>query len=169
MNTQLRNRTLYYDGTNQVHPDLVPYLFLNGVAPEKIVVEAQSDDIDMFNSLSDEQITTQWKGGTEPSFRWKIPAEYLSIDLEQYVLQKTEPLGSAYTDRAKKELAEIKKRNLLNLFKTLIYVVDTFKNTQTLWGVGRGSSCASLVLYLIGLHMVDPVKFGISLEEFFHD
>ena len=74
-----------------------------------------------------------------------------------------------YGRRVDNELAMIKKMNMAEFFRTLIYVVETLKSTKTVWGVGRGSSCASLVLYLIGLHRVDPVKFNIDMTEFFHD
>lgn len=169
MKTELKNRILYFDGANQVDPDLVPYLFLHGIQPEKIVVAAPSDDIDLFNSLSDTPLSSEKTCLNEPSFQWLVPEKYLSIDLDAYVLERARARGPKYEERAEKELAEIRNRDLVNLFKTLIYVVDTFKSSSTTWGVGRGSSCASLVLHLIGLHMVDPVMFNISLEEFFHD
>ena len=53
--------------------------------------------------------------------------------------------------------------------KTVIFIVDTFKEAGIVWGVGRGSSCASYILFLLGLHLVDPIKFDISMDEFFHD
>jgi DNA polymerase III alpha subunit len=71
--------------------------------------------------------------------------------------------------RINNELEEFKRRNLIPLFKTIIYVVDTLREKQILWGVGRGSSCASYLLYLIGLHCVDPVQYDISMNEFLHD
>ena len=54
-----------------------------------------------------------------------------------------------------------------NIFKTLLYIIDTFKSQNVFWGVGRGSSCASYILYLIDLHLVDSVLYDIPMEEFF--
>jgi DNA polymerase III alpha subunit len=34
------------------------------------------------------------------------------------------------------------------------------------WGVGRGSSVASYVLYLIGIHKVDSIKYELNFNEF---
>jgi DNA polymerase III alpha subunit len=33
--------------------------------------------------------------------------------------------------------------------------------------VGRGSSVASYVLFLIGVHKIDPIKYELPIEEFF--
>jgi len=63
---------------------------------------------------------------------------------------------------------EIRTRGLGSIFKTLIFIIDVLCAKKQLWGVGRGSSCASLVLHLINVHEVDPVRFNIPKEEFFH-
>jgi DNA polymerase III alpha subunit len=34
------------------------------------------------------------------------------------------------------------------------------------WGVGRGSSVASYVLFLIGIHKVDSLYYDLPIEEF---
>lgn len=169
MSTQLKDRILHYDGTNQVDPDKVPSLFLHGVQKEKIAVNFADEDIELFNSLSDYEIPVAKEIQFTPDFTWKIPEEYLKLDLDSMILEKARALGSSYESRAQQELIEIQKRNLGSLFRTLVYVIDTLKDTKTLWGVGRGSSCASLVLFILGLHKVDPVRFNIPLEEFFHD
>jgi DNA polymerase III alpha subunit len=47
------------------------------------------------------------------------------------------------------------------------YVVDTLRNNQVVWGVGRGSSVASYVLFIIGVHKIDSVKYKLPINEFF--
>ena len=169
MKTELKDRILHFDGTNQVDPERVPSLFLHGVSREKIAVNFLNEDIELFNILSDHEIPLAHEVQLEPDFSWNVPAQYLSINLDSLVLEKARALGQKYEDRAQKELDEIKKRKLEHLFKSLVYVIDTMKQAQSLWGVGRGSSCASLVLFVMGLHKVDPIRFNIPLEEFFHD
>lgn len=169
MKTVLRDRILYHDGTCQVKPEQVPQLFLSGLTPDKICVTEINDDIELFNSLSDIIIGTTKNNISDLNFSWNVPKKYLELDLEIFILQKIQGLDTVYAVRAAQELEEIKKRKLDNLFKTLIYVLDVLRESKTLWGVGRGSACASLVLHLIGLHSVDPIKFHISMEEFFHD
>jgi DNA polymerase III alpha subunit len=48
----------------------------------------------------------------------------------------------------------------------LIYVIDVMTEKNVVWGVGRGSSCSSYLLYLLGLHEVDPVKYEIEISDF---
>ena len=55
-------------------------------------------------------------------------------------------------------------RNILFLIK-LISLIDRFKKEGVVWGVGRGSACASYVLYLLEVHDVDPIKYNIPFSE----
>jgi DNA polymerase III alpha subunit len=48
----------------------------------------------------------------------------------------------------------------------LKYLVDTLRENKILWGVGRGSSVASYVLYLIGVHKIDSLKYNLDIAEF---
>jgi len=48
----------------------------------------------------------------------------------------------------------------------LIYVLDVMREKKVIWGVGRGSSCSSYLLYLLGLHEVDPVKYDVEFTDF---
>lgn len=180
MKTELKNRTLWFDGTNEVDPSLVPEMFLLGIKPEKLVVTEEDDDIILFNQLSDELVRCGKVSNGDLDTEWNLPVEYLQLDLRaaiadrlQAYVERTTGLDSdrveMYERRVQMEMAEITKRNLIPLFKALFYVVDRFRATSTVWGVGRGSSCACLVLFLMGLHMVDPVKYGIAHTEFFHD
>jgi len=47
------------------------------------------------------------------------------------------------------------------------YVVDTLRSNSIVWGVGRGSSVASYVLFIIGVHKIDSVKYKLAINEFF--
>ena len=59
-----------------------------------------------------------------------------------------------------------KKRDLVNLLKFLVYLVDIMRENNIVWGVGRGSSVASYVLYLIGIHKIDSIQYGLDWHEF---
>lgn len=128
--------------------------------------------MNQFNLIEDEMISTVKAENKPFNLKYNIPKEYDRFDLEGYILKKVQERFSSapkYLDRVNAELKEIEKRNMQQLCITLIYIVDRFKESETVWGVGRGSSCASLILFLIGLHKVDPIKFGIPMTEFFHD
>jgi DNA polymerase III alpha subunit len=40
------------------------------------------------------------------------------------------------------------------------------RKNKIVWGVGRGSSVASYVLFLIGIHKVNSLKYNLDIKEF---
>lgn len=172
MKTELKDRTLWYDGTNQVDPDIVPQLILNGVPIEKIVVNSLNEDLKTFNTLEDVSFPLNKSENCKFDLSWNIPEKFKNVNLLDYVVERLDKIPvnirQKYHDRLVLEIEEIEKRDVSNLFKMLVYVTETLKNSKTVFGVGRGSSCACLFLYLIGLHKVDPIKYDIPLSEFFH-
>ena len=64
------------------------------------------------------------------------------------------------------EFDEFKKRGMLPMLKFLVYMVNELKRHNILWGVGRGSSVSSYILYLIGIHRIDSVKYNLDYKEF---
>jgi DNA polymerase III alpha subunit len=173
MKTELKDRTLWYDGTNQVDPGLVPELLLEGVPLNKIVVSEMNDDLILFNTLEDVDFPKSKQKNDPLDMSWNIPKKYAEMDLGKYLNERLVQMGlntnPKYVERLAAEMTEVEVRGVSMLLKTLVFVLDTFRENKTVWGVGRGSSCASLVLFVMGLHKVDPVKFNIPLTEFFHD
>jgi DNA polymerase III alpha subunit len=64
------------------------------------------------------------------------------------------------------ELAEFEARKLFPVLQLLIYIIETMRKNSLVWGVGRGSSVASYILYLLGIHKVDSVKYKLDIKEF---
>jgi len=94
---------------------------------------------------------------------WFVPEEYKTFDIESYLVQIC---PEENYQRLVEELQEFRARNMLPLLRVLKYVVDTLRDKQVLWGVGRGSSVASYVLYLIGVHKIDSIKYSLDWREF---
>ncbi|NJO62370.1 MAG: hypothetical protein HC836_30345 [Richelia sp. RM2_1_2] len=63
-------------------------------------------------------------------------------------------------DRVLTELNLFRERNMEMVLRSLIFLVDLMRNNNVVWGVGRGSSCASYCLFLIGIHKVDAIKYS---------
>lgn len=95
---------------------------------------------------------------------WSIPQKYLEIDIESFLYSKC--VNSTQKDRVHEELILYKERNLIILLKFMIYFVDTLRKHNILWGVGRGSSVSSYILYLIGIHRIDSIKYDLNIGEF---
>jgi DNA polymerase III alpha subunit len=96
---------------------------------------------------------------------WNMPDEYKTLDIEQWIREQGPPWDPNFT-RIEEELAAYKARDMLDLLRWLKYFVDTCSKEQVLWGLGRGSSVASYVLYLIGVHNIDPIKYNLDWQEF---
>jgi DNA polymerase III alpha subunit len=96
---------------------------------------------------------------------WNMPNDYKTLDIETWLNEQSPPWDPNYT-RLQEELEAYKARNMLDLLRWLKYFVDTCSKERILWGVGRGSSVASYVLYLIGVHSIDPIKYNLDWREF---
>jgi DNA polymerase III alpha subunit len=96
---------------------------------------------------------------------WNMPDDYKALDIENWIREQTPPWDPEAT-RVEEELAEFKSRNMLDLLRWLKYFVDTSRANNVLWGVGRGSSVASYVLYIIGVHKINPIKYNLDWREF---
>mgnify|MGYP003932606433 CR=1 FL=1 len=175
--TELANRTLWYDGDSTVTIDSLMRAIVNGKSTEGLYVAELSEEIEKYNKnvLKSERIGIK-KEVRPLSFDWNIPEEYKMLDVTQYV---TEKLMCGYDakvydpdeliDRAERvadELNLYEKLDLVDVLRTLIFVINTLIENNVVWGVGRGSSVSSYVLYLIGVHDVDSFKYGLNIEEF---
>ena len=94
---------------------------------------------------------------------WFIPDEYKTLDIKSYVLERT---PTHAIDRVNEELNLYDKYNVIDVLKVSIYIIDTLRKNNIVWGVGRGSSVASYVLYLIGVHKIDSIKYELDINEF---
>jgi len=95
---------------------------------------------------------------------WHMPKEYMEMDIAQYILDKCKT--ETELQRAGKELLMFQDRNMFTLLKYLKYLVDTMRENNIVWGVGRGSSVASFVLYLLEIHRINSLYYDLEIEEF---
>lgn len=95
---------------------------------------------------------------------WHMPDEYKKLDIAEYLLSLCET--QEQLQRVGEELLLYQERDLFDLLRYLKYLVDTMQNNQVIWGVGRGSSVASYVLYLLGVHRIDSMYYDLDIQEF---
>ena len=95
---------------------------------------------------------------------WNMPEKYKNLDIAKYLLDlcKTD----VELQRVGKELLLYQQRDMFKLLCFLVYLVDTMRDNDVVWGVGRGSSVASYVLYLIGVHKIDSIYYDLDVDEF---
>jgi DNA polymerase III alpha subunit len=94
---------------------------------------------------------------------WFIPEDYYPNLVEMLYGMCT---TKEQTDRVSEELEAFIEHDMLDLLFCLKYIVDTLRANNVVWGVGRGSSVASYVLYLLGVHKIDSLKYNLDWREF---
>ena len=158
--------------------DLVDMIYSGHVDKCHVVLCDPSDDIEKFNAAMREQYLPELKqyipldvdqktfDGALQS-EWFMPDEYKDINVYEYVLGKAEtPCPQHVQDRIWQELDAFRERGMKDLLRYMIYLVDYMREHDIVWGVGRGSSVASYVLYLIGVHKINSIQFGLDWREF---
>lgn len=95
---------------------------------------------------------------------WFIPDDYKQLDIAKWVLEQCK--NDTELQRVGEELIKFHERNLFPLLQYTKYLVDVMRKNNVVWGVGRGSSVASYVLFLIGVHRINSLHFDLSIDEF---
>ena len=96
--------------------------------------------------------------------KWFIPEAYTDIDIAKWVLDQCDT--EEEITRAGDELVMFADREMMPLLRYMKYFVDVAAKHNIVLGVGRGSSIASFVLYKIGVHKINPIKYNIPITEF---
>ena len=124
-----------------------------------------TDDLSQYvNRLHQEHLNYPIPPSDLDCTEWFIPKEYQRMDIEEFVVSQCPKQNY---DRLIQELDLYKSHNLLPVLRAMKYIVDTLRTNNIVWGVGRGSSVASYVLFIIGVHKIDSVKYKLPINEFF--
>ena len=170
--------------------DLINMIYSGNIDKCHVVLCDPSDDVDRFNAAMEEQgfdklqkyipldVDQKTFDGVCQS-EWFMPNEYKNLNLIEYFKSRLteelqQPESREFYDskewkRFAEEYAEFGKRGMLDLLKYMIYLVDFMRENGIVWGVGRGSSVASYVLYLIGVHRINSIKYNLDWREFLRD
>lgn len=115
-----------------------------------------------YDELAQQQSVEQFDHRCQAN--WYMPQEYKDLDIAKYVLGLCE--SDAELQRCGEELLLFQERNLFNLLRYLKYLVDIMTENRLIWGVGRGSSVASFVLYKLGVHRINSLYYDLDPTEF---
>ena len=155
--------------------DLIDMIYSGHIDKCHVVLCDPSDDIDEFNKVAEEcgisPLTknipldvNQTEFDNALQSEWFMPEKYKNLNIHNYILTKAEE--GKETERAALELGEFEDRGMLDLLRYMVYLVDFMRENKIIWGVGRGSSVASFVLYLIGIHKINPIQYELDWQEF---
>ena len=159
--------------------DLMDMIYSGHIEKCHVVLCDPSDDIDKFNTAMEEQgmnplqkyIPLDVDQKTFDSVcqsEWFMPDKYKNIDVLDYLMNLDNFRGckAHEWDRVQEELKAFRERDMIPLLRYMIYLVDFMRENNIVWGVGRGSSVASYVLYLIGVHRINSIQYDLDWREF---
>ena len=169
--TILKDRVIDEQGNVVYFLDALIELLYKGVKPSEAIFPKDDEDVTLFNKFAfenfdkdDYTLPKTLKTLEERKHDWFYPKSYDEIVLEDYFLNLCN--NDIERDRVKLELKMFLERDMEKFLRFCIYFSDMIKENNWVVGVGRGSSCASLCLHLINIHMVDPIKYNLDIKEF---
>ena len=167
--------------------DLIDMIYSGHVDKCHVVLCDKTDEIDKFNNAMKQEGLSELStyipldvdqkdfDGVLQS-EWFMPDAYKAIDIKVWLLEQlqeklqSDSLATAQYSkewsRVNEEYAEYASRGMDDLLRYMVYLVDFMRENDIVWGVGRGSSVASYVLYLIGVHKIDSIQFDLDFREF---
>jgi hypothetical protein len=167
----LHNRTLYADGTVICSQAALIELLYRDEDITGLYCDSPDDEQEWLNAI---KICDDSHHGpvhiTQPVFtdihwrdNWLTPEPYSQIDVLSWCLEKCTTEQEQH--RVQEEILEMQQRNMLPLIRHLIYCVDVWRQAGIVWGVGRGSSVCSFVLFLVGINRINPIEHDLDLKE----
>ncbi len=96
--------------------------------------------------------------------QWYMPESYKQLDIAAHLLELCQT--DEQLQRVGQELLMYQEHDLFDLLRYLKYLVDRMRDHKVIWGVGRGSSVSSYILYLIGVHKIDSMFYDLDPREF---
>lgn len=144
----------YYKGL-----DITDSMFEDSDELQKHNENCKINDYELATIYNPNDIFTDFH--KENQRKWLID---IDVDIEKILYERCR----TEVDRilVEYELTLFKKNDIMDILKMIHVVVETMKHNNILWGVGRGSSVASMCLFLLDVHMVDPAKYDLDIHEF---
>ena len=131
---------------------------------EELVMHVERPDSLLTWTFPYNQSTSVPEFHLTQQMNWHMPTEYKQLDIAAHILGMCE--SEAELQRCGEELLLYQERNLFDLLRYLKYLVDVMLENNIIWGVGRGSSVASFVLYKLEVHRIDSLHYNLDVTEF---
>lgn len=167
----LENRIIDNEGNVVYFPNALIELLYNGEIPSEILFPKDDPDVITFNKNSYENFDDIYytlpktiKTTEERKNFWFYPEWYDNIDLYTYFLNLCN--NDEEKNRVIEELQMYQEKGFDKFLRCCIFLSDKIKENDWVVGVGRGSSCASYLLYLLKIHLVDSLKYKLNIKEF---
>ena len=173
--TELNHRKLFFDGDSSYNSNEIILLQnkynINWVDELTPIIKKYNKLLDEHKQIKVKTTCNLWDTS------WNLPDKYKKLSIQDYLFDKHIELtiGLSTKEIEKRdcrlisELTKYQELNQISLLRTIIYIVDILTEQDIVYGVGRGSSVSSYVLYVIGIHDVDSYYYDLDINDFFHD
>jgi DNA polymerase III alpha subunit len=171
MKIDLGNRIIHEDGTVICKQSALVDILYAGHDLSKIFCNDIEDQTEWSNAarLCDSQQNGP-VATTDPVYQnikwyqyWSTPEPWSSIDLVSWCNDRCKT--EQELQRVNLELKEMERRGMFPIIRHLIYCANVWRENGIVWGVGRGSSVCSFVLYLTGINRINPLEYELDIEE----
>lgn len=175
LNTVLNDRVLWFDGVSAFDSSKLLHLVTKYDVTH---VTSESPAVTAFNKHVSKDQEIRVKTECNPLLtEWNFPDEYKNLDILDYLytshveLTKNMPAAevNARDVRLIMELVKYDRFGLTDVLRAIIWTINTLTSEGVVWGVGRGSSVSSYVLYVIGVHDVDSFAYDLDVDDFLHE
>lgn len=168
----LGNRQILEDGTVLLSDDAAMEALYAGARLEGQLLH-QSEAVELYNhsirtlDLTLDRLCVNGRDSlpnTDWYAAWLTPQNWAEVDVLEYCLQLCS--NDDQRIRVCEEIKMFQERDMIPVLQHLMWLVYNFRQRGIVWGVGRGSSVSSYVLFLIGINRIDPLKFDLDVSEF---
>lgn len=157
------HRLLLRNGQSVVSDFDMALMILNGETSGTVV---KSDDAFDYEDMYGDVIYSDVDGEITPQ-----PNDHAHTDAEyDFVVDRI--MGSprfeyenSCLERIQTEMEFFVRTENVKFLVYLINLIDRFKKEGVIWGVGRGSSCSSYIMYLLEVNDINPLKYKIPFNE----
>jgi DNA polymerase III alpha subunit len=119
-------------------------------------------NVSLYNTVNENLSLNEYDSMCQTN--WHMPGQYQELDIAEHVLSLCK--SEDELQRVGQELLIYQERDMFPLLRYLKYLVDTMKSNNIIWGVGRGSSVASYVLYKLEIHKVNSLYYDLDIRDF---
>lgn len=153
----------YTTNTNYLYSEYE--LYLERSIREDILEQAIRNTQEVDSKIEKYEIAP--KGNHFPVYPVDNPKEKVrEICRSSWVAKVPKDKYQQYAKRFEYELDMLEKCNYLNYLLLTWDLLNWCRKQEILIGVGRGSIGGCLVAWLMGIHHVDPIKYGLLFERF---
>jgi hypothetical protein len=152
---------VWFNGTDAAE------LLLRGYDVAELLIHP-TPEITVYNDWCDRFDKTAHQirpnGPRQFSKTWWISERFRNLPVRETVLQRCET--GQERNRVNEEMDLFEARDMIPVLRLMFMLVDHFRRNNIVWGVGRGSSVASYVLFLIGIHRINSLQYNLDIAEF---